>query len=127
MLRQVIPYASARRMVKRGSCRFINYSAQITKEFDEVITNLALALALGYKNRQPHVSTFFRLVLIPQLHNFCVDRQTYSYISLFNMVQIKLSVALRVILVAAVITPVVALPVITDVSPQTESVLKWHS
>ena len=48
---------------------------------------------------------------LPTHHNnitFRVDRQIYSYISLFDMVQIKLSVAL--ILAAAAIAPVVALP-----------------
>ena len=57
--------------------------------------------------------SFFRLALtlhLPQLHNFRVDRQIYSYYnSLFNMVHIKLSM-IAFILAAAAIAPVVALP-----------------
>ena len=48
-----------------------------------LITNLGDCTWL-YK-RRPHGSTFFRLALTPnilQLHNFCVDRRIYSYISL---------------------------------------------
>jgi hypothetical protein len=50
----------------------------------------------------PHIHNYITLALIAKL--------TYSYTSLLNMVQIKLPVAFRVVLVAAAIAPVVALP-----------------
>ena len=40
----------------------------------------------------------------------CVDRQILSYVSLFNMFLIKLSVAFKFILAAAAMVQVVALP-----------------
>ena len=55
-----------------------------------LITNLGDCTWL-YK-RRPHGSTFFRLALTPnilQLHNFCVDRRIYSYISLLFQLWFK--------------------------------------
>ena len=89
--------------------RFI--SSATFGSLDELTSYKSGWLHFGYINRQPYVSLFFRLALTPhtsQQHNFRVDRQIYSYISLFDMVQIKLSVAF--ILAAAAIAPVVALP-----------------
>jgi hypothetical protein len=64
-----------------------------------------------YKNRRCF-PFFFRLVLTPPhiTTNLSVDRQTYySYISFFNMVQIKPLIAF--LLAAATIADVVAQPV----------------
>ena len=50
----------------------------------------------------------FPYITEKKLQDFCVDRKTSSYYSLFNMVQIKLSVVF--ILAAAAIAPILALP-----------------
>ena len=51
---------------------------------------------------------FFRLVLKPIIHIFCVDHRHTSYISFFNMVQVKFSAVF--IIAAAIIVPVLSLP-----------------
>jgi hypothetical protein len=76
-----------------------------------------------------HVSTFFRLVPISHILElediFCVERKTFSDVSLFKMVHIKFSVIF--ILAAATVAPVIALPVPTPVSfKKLLSVFIWH-
>ena len=73
--------------------------------------NWATPKNLGIKTVDPYFSLSSGWSSFPrtsQLPNFCVDRPTNSYISLFNMVQIKRFVAF--FLVAAATTEVVALP-----------------
>ena len=75
-------------------------------------TTAGLLMAGAYKSRRPvfpfSSGWFPSPPPISQLHSdFCVDRQTYYYISLFNMVQIKLFFGF--ILASAVIAPVLVL------------------
>ena len=95
----------------------------LTRKSDELISyESGLTAHLGIKTVHPCFH-FLQLVLIPPTyHNyitFALIAKTYSYISLFNMVQIKLSVAF--VLAAAAIAPVIAQPIFVEnaTSPQT--------